>query len=150
MISKTTFLEKEIPYFDFLKLGKSQRDVLNMPKPMLEKLMKGELTPIMELRPKGRGGTEVPLLAKVQIVRDAKGNPSLRIFPVAPKIINSMHLNQDEVNALKEGKTILHEQRTNEQRKLVYVALDAETNHLITADAKRLRSTIELPICKTS
>lgn len=139
MISKTTFLEKEIPYFDFLKLGKSQRDILNMPKTMLEKLMKGEITPIMELRPKGRGGTEVPLLAKVQIVRDQKGNPTLRVYPVAPQIINSMHLREDEIQQLKDGKTILKEQRSNEARKLMYIELDPETNHLITADAKRLK-----------
>ena len=139
MLNKTTFLEEEIAYSDFQKMGISKRDILNMPPQMLDKLMKGEITPIMQLNPKASNGVVVPIAAKVQMIRDANGETSLRIYPVAPSIQNSLNLRNDEIERLKEGKTILRELRTGGKRKLLFVELDPETNHLVTADAKRLR-----------
>ena len=139
MINKTTFLEKEIAYSDFQKMGISKRDVLNMPVHMLDKLMKGEITPIMQLNPRAKNGTVVPIAAKVQMIRDENGLASLRIYPVAPTIQNSLNLREDEIQQLKQGKTISKEMRTDGSRKLMFIELDPETNHLVTADAKRIK-----------
>lgn len=139
MINKTTFLENEIAYSDFEKLGISRKDVINMPVQMLDRIMKGQISQVMELRPTASNGQVVPILAKVQMVRNAEGKAELKIYPVAPEIRNTLNLKEEEINRLKEGKTILKETRTDGKRKLLYVELDPETNHLVTADAKRLR-----------
>lgn len=139
MINKTSFLESEIAYNDFEKMGIHKKDILNMPRQMLDKIMKGEISQVMQLQPKASNGQTVPILAKVQMVRNAEGNAELRIYPVAPSIRNSLNLKEQELASLKEGKTLLKEQREDGKRKLIYVELDPETNHLITADAKRLK-----------
>lgn len=139
MINKTQFLAEEIPFNEFQQVGISRKDVMNMPKDMIDKLLKGGFSPIIELKPTAFTGEQVNLLAKIQLVRTPEGIPELRIYPVSPTIRNSVNLREDEIEQLKEGKTISKELRQDGKRKLIYVELDHETNHLIIADAKRLR-----------
>ena len=50
MISKTTFLEEEIPYQKLEKLGISRKSFLNMPKEVIEPLVCGRITPLVMAR----------------------------------------------------------------------------------------------------
>jgi hypothetical protein len=138
MIAKYTFTAEEIPYQDFESIGISKQQVLNMPPEVLKKLIHGELTPLMELKPEDRQGRAVSIPSKLRLVRDKDNRPLLMAYPLHKEILNDMKLKDSEIENLRKGSVILHETRNANMRKLSYVQLDKETNCLLTSDARRL------------
>ena len=59
MISKSKFLENEIPYKMLEDLGISRKNVLDMPKDLIEPLVNGRITPLVMTRYKAENGKVV-------------------------------------------------------------------------------------------
>lgn len=135
MIAKSKFLEHEIPYKMLEELGISKRNVLDMPKELIEPLVNGRITPLISTRYKAENGRVVEMPMKLQLFRDDKGEVNLMTYQVHKSLEKGQfRLNEQELQRLKAGEAIKREVRENGVRKQKFVQLDTETNALVTRD----------------
>ena len=138
---KNVFLESDVPYAKLAKLGISKDKYLSMPKEILEPLMSGKVTPLIQANVKSRSGNEYSVPMKLQMVRDRDGRIMLMTYPVRREIANDMRLNGDELNRLRQGEVLRKEVNDNGVRRMQFIQLDRETKSLI----KRNIGTLKLP-----
>lgn len=135
MIAKSKFLEHEIPYKMLEELGISKRNVLDMPKELIEPLVNGRITPLISTRYKAENGRVVEMPMKLQLFRDDKGEVNLMTYQVHKRLEKGQfRLNEQELQRLKAGEAIKREVRENGVRKQKFVQLDTETNALVMRD----------------
>lgn len=138
---KNVFLESDVPYAKLAKLGISKEKYLSMPKEILEPLMSGKVTPLIQANVKLKSGNEYSVPMKLQMVRDRDGRIMLMTYPVRREIANDMRLNGDELNRLRQGEVLRKEVNDNGVRRMQFIQLDRETKSLI----KRNIGTLKLP-----
>ena len=80
MISKSKFLENEIPYKMLEDLGISRKNVLDMPKDLIEPLVNGRITPLVMTRYKAENGKVVEMPMKLQLFREENGEVNLMTY----------------------------------------------------------------------
>lgn len=149
MISKISFSEKEIPYEKMEKyLGLSKKAVTNMPKPMLEKMLSGALTPLIELKFKNDEGRELNVPVKLRLERQPNGTVEPRVYPVSDHIARpkGLEIKDSEMERLKRGEVVNKSIREigddgAMHTKSMYVQLDRETNQLLSQKTKA----VEIP-----
>ncbi len=56
------FLEKDIPYGKLANLGIDREKTLSMPKDLLESLMSGKVTPLVQAHVRSESGITLPLI----------------------------------------------------------------------------------------
>lgn len=138
---KNVFLESDVPYGKFAKLGISKEKYLSMPKEILEPLMSGKVTPLIQAHVRSRSGTEYAVPMKLQMMRNRDGKILLMTYPVRRDVVNDMRLNERELSSLRQGEVLRKEVNDNGVRRMQYIQLDRETKSLI----KRNVSTLKLP-----
>ena len=140
MIGKTKFLENEIPYHMLQELGITKKDILAMPKDLIEPLVNGRITPLIMTRYQAENGKVVEMPMKLQLFREDDGKVNLMTYQVRKDIERgNIRLNEQEVQKLKDGGVLKREVRDNGIRKQKYVQLDKETNALITRDSASVK-----------
>ena len=140
MIGKTIFLENEIPYHMLQDLGITKRDVLAMPKDLIEPLVNGRITPLIMTRYKAENGKVVEMPMKLQLFREEDGKVNLMTYQVHKEIERgNIRLNEQAMRKLRDGGVLKREVRDNGIRKQKYVQLDMETNALVIRDSASVR-----------
>lgn len=138
---KNVFLESEVPYGKLAKLGISKEKYLSMPKELLEPLMSGKVTPLIQAHVRSQSGAEYSIPMKLQMLRDRDGRILLMTYPVRREIANDMRLNNSELDRLRHGEVLRKEINDNGVRRMQFIQLDRETKSLI----KRNIGTLKLP-----
>lgn len=140
MISKTTFLEEEIPYQKLEKLGISKKSLLNMPKEVLEPLISGRITPLVMVKYEAKNNKLLEIPMKLQLTHGDDGKVNLMTYQVRKEIDrNSVRLNEHELQKIKDGEAIRKEIKEDGVRKQKYVQLDPETKSLILKDVHSVK-----------
>jgi len=133
------FLEKDIPYGKLANLGIDREKTLSMPKDLLESLMSGKVTPLVQAHVRSESGItyEVPL--KLQLIRDREGKIDLMTYPVRKSLMSDISLSENERERLQQGDTIRKEIKENGVRRMQFIQMDNETKSLIKRNVGNLR-----------
>ncbi len=113
MISKYSFLEEEIPYEKLEKLGISRDAFLSMPKNLVDPIINGRVSPIIEARIKAKNGKTIAIPMKIQLSRDDDGSVKLLTYQRTKEIQNDYCLTPRELNRVKNGEVIRKELEEN-------------------------------------
>lgn len=132
------FLEKDIPYGKLANLGIDREKTLSMPKDLLESLMSGKVTPLVQAHVRSESGItyEVPL--KLQLIRDREGKIDLMTYPVRKSLMSDISLSENERERLQQGDTIRKEIKENGVRRMQFIQMDNETKSLIKRNVSNL------------
>ena len=73
-----------LPYEKLAVLGIDKEKADLLPKEVKERLVSGEVTPLMQVSIHARNGDIITLPVKLQLTADKNGNPALIAYPVRP------------------------------------------------------------------
>lgn len=71
-----------LPYEKLALLGIDREKADSLPQEVKEKLVSGEVTPLMQVSISARNGNLITLPLKLQMTADKDGNPALIAYPV--------------------------------------------------------------------
>jgi len=131
------FGERELSKKDFERID---IDVRSMPKEIKEKLLNGELTPLVEIRDQLDNGIIATMPVKLRLQRDTDGNAVLKAYPVSRDIVSDLKLQDAEQKRLQAGEVIQKDIREGNRTRTMFLQLDQETKSLLKRDVK----TVEL------
>ena len=79
-----------------------------MPKPMLERMLSGALTPLIELKFKNDEGRELNVPVKLRLERQPNGTVEPRVYPVSDHIARpkGLEIKDSEMERLKRGEVV--------------------------------------------
>ena len=101
-------LSETLPYGKLAVLGIDKEKADLLPQEVKEKLLSGEVTPLMQVSIRVQNGNTVTLPLKLQLVTDRLGNPALMAYPV--KVIleternKAIGLTEQEAERLKKAR----------------------------------------------
>lgn len=76
----------QLPYQKLALLGIDRDKADKLPNEVKEKLINGEVTPLMQVSINARNGDVITLPLKLQMVADKNGDPMLVAYPVKAKL----------------------------------------------------------------
>lgn len=139
MATKTKFSEKDIPYGKFAKLGIKDDVARSLPREVSEKLLNGEITPLIRTRMHSRSGNTFEIPMRLQMIRGADGSIKLMAYPVRKKVANDIRLSKEEADRINKGETLCKEFIENGVRNVKFIQMDKQTKSLIKVNAKQLQ-----------
>lgn len=135
MKDSDTILSNQLPYEQLAKLGLDREKVEKLPQEVKEKLIKGEVTPLMEVSLPATNGMVITLPLKLQLAADKDGNPTLIAYPVQRELStersNELRLSQQEIDALRRGDVLQKTVDIDGEKTRRYLQLDPETKSII-------------------
>ena len=135
------FNERELSKKDFERID---IDVRSMPKEIKEKLLNGELTPLLEIRDQLDNGIIATMPVKLRLQRSEDGKAVLKAYPVSKDIVSDLKLTDKEQKQLQAGEVITKDVREGNKTRTMYLQADQETKSLILKDAAAVRITEKL------
>lgn len=139
MINRNVVLMEEMPYQQLAKIGLTKEDILNLPKPVLEPLISGQVTPLLMSTIQKANGEHVDIPLKLQLLKNKDGEVNVIAYPIRKEILNDNNFSKFELDKLSQGDVLRKEVRENGVRTQRYFQLDRETNSIIQKDALSLR-----------
>lgn len=139
MISKNVTLIEEMPYQKLSKIGITKEDLLSFPRPLLEPLLSGSVTPLLVATIQKPSGEKIDVPLKLQLMREKNGEVNIITYPVRKEILNDNNFSKNDMEKLSLGEVLRKEIRENGNRTQRYFQLDKETNSVIQKDASVLR-----------
>ena len=139
MTNKRAFLEEEIPYDKLEKLGISRRAFLSMPKNLVDPIINGRVSPLIQAYIKAENGKTIEMPMKIQLTNDDEGNVKLQTYPLRNEIANEFNLTTRELNRVKRGDVIRKEIEEDGIKKMKFIQLDNETLSLIPRSMAHVR-----------
>ena len=139
MTNKRAFLEEEIPYDKLEKLGISRRAFLSMPKNLVDPIINGRVSPLIQAYIKAENGKTIEMPMKIQLTHDDEGNVKLQTYPLRKEIANEFNLTTRELNRVKRGDVIRKEIEEDGVKKMKFIQLDNETLSLIPRSIAHVR-----------
>lgn len=139
MISKNVVLMEELPYQKLEKIGLSKADILALPRPVLDPLLSGCVTPILMATIEKTNGDRVEVPLKLQVTRDKNNQLNIVAYPIRKEILNDLNLSRNDVERLQNGQVIRKEMNENNVRTYRFFQLDRETQSVMHKDANSLR-----------
>lgn len=128
-------LQQELPYKKLELLGIDRYMADKLPKDVKEKLVAGEVTPLLQVSINARNGDTVTLPLKLQMTADKNGNPALMAYPVRADLDisrdNILSLSQQEAERLRNGDVLRKTIDFNGEKTNQYLQLDPETKSVI-------------------
>jgi hypothetical protein len=128
------FGERELSKKDFERID---IDVRSMPKEIKEKLLNGELTPLVEIRDQLDNGIIVTMPVKLRLQRDTDGNAVLKAYPVSKDIVSDLKLQDAEQKRLQAGEVIQKDIREGNRTRTMFLQLDQETKSLLKREVNK-------------
>lgn len=99
-----------LPYEKLAILGIDREKADSLPMEVKEKLMAGEVTPIMQVSINARNGSIITMPMKLQMTTDKNGAPALLAYPVRAELDRErnkvLNLTQQEAERLARGEVI--------------------------------------------
>lgn len=126
--------EEPVPFDKFARIGIYPKDLERMPEELRDKILKGELSPLMRLNVPVGDNSAVSIPMKIQLAYDKDGKLQLLTYQIHRDIDNRLGLNDAELDRLRNGAVLRKEFAEGDHRKMRYVQLDKETNSLMTRD----------------
>ena len=128
------FGERELSKKDFERID---IDVRSMPKEIKEKLLNGELTPLVEIRDHLDNGIIATMPVKLRLQRDTEGNAVLKAYPVSRDIVSDLKLQEAEQKRLQAGEVIQKDIREGNRMRTMFLQLDQETKSLLKREVNK-------------
>ena len=128
------FGERELSKKDFERID---IDVRSMPKDIKEKLLNGELTPLLEIRDQLDNGIIATMPVKLRLQRDKDGKAVLMAYPVSKDIVSDLKLQDAERQRLQDGEVIQKDIREGNKTKTMFLQLDQETKSLLKREVNK-------------
>lgn len=108
-----------LPYEKLALLGIDREKADSLPKEVKEKLVSGEVTPLMQVSISARNGNLITLPLKLQMTADKDGNPALIAYPVRVALETErnkvLRLTEQEAERLGKGE-VLQKSRGGKRR----------------------------------
>ncbi len=124
-----------LPYQKLAMLGIDREKADKLPQEVKEKLVSGEVTPLLQVSINARNGDVITLPLKLQMVADRNGDPLLVASPVKAafdeKRDNILQLTPQEAERLRRGDVIQKAVDINGEKTRQYLQLDPETKSVI-------------------
>ena len=126
---------EQLPYEKLALLGIDREKADNLPQEVKEKLVSGEVTPLMQVSISARNGDVITLPLKLQMIADKDGNPALIAYPVRAELEAErnkvLRLTPQEAGRLAKGEVIQKAVEVNGEKTQQYLQLDPETKSVI-------------------
>lgn len=117
-----------LPYEKLAILGIDREKADSLPMEVKEKLMAGEVTPIMQVSINARNGSIITMPMKLQMTTDKNGAPALIAYPVRAELDRErnkvLNLTQQEAERLARGEVIQKAVNVNGEKTQQYLQLD--------------------------
>lgn len=127
--------QETLPYEKLAILGIDHEKADRLPQDVKQKLLDGEVTPLVSVSINAHNGTVITLPLKLQLATDKEGNPTLIAYPVQREFSlekgNELKLTQQEADALRRGEVLLKAIDINGEKTQQYLQLDPETKSVI-------------------
>lgn len=124
-----------LPYDKLALLGIDRDSAERLPQDVKQKLLDGEVTPLVNVSIKAHNGTTITLPLKLQLVTDKEGNPALIAYPVKKELSldkgNELKLTSQELEALRRGDVLRRPVDVDGEKTQQYLQLDPETKSVI-------------------
>lgn len=124
-----------LPYEKLGLIGIDKEKADKLPQEVKEKLISGEVTPLLQVSIATKNGGVITLPVKLQIVADKEGQPALMAYPVNvtldEKKDNILKLTPEERDRLRNGDVIQKAIDLNGEKIQQYLQLDPETKSVI-------------------
>lgn len=124
-----------LPYEKLALLGIDREKADKLPQEVKQKLVSGEVTPLMQVSINARNGDVITLPLKLQMIEGKNGEPALIAFPVKSQLEverNSiLRLTEQEAERLRRGDVIQKAIDINGEKTQHYLQLDPETKSII-------------------
>ena len=126
---------EQLPYEKLALLGIDREKADNLPQEVKERLVSGEVTPLMQVSVSARNGDVITLPLKLQMIADKDGNPALIAYPVRAELEAErnkvLRLTPQEAGRLAKGEVIQKAVEVNGEKTQQYLQLDPETKSVI-------------------
>ena len=126
---------EQLPYEKLALLGIDREKADNLPQEVKERLVSGEVTPLMQVSISARNGDVITLPLKLQMIADKDGNPALIAYPVGAELEAErnkvLRLTPQEAGRLAKGEVIQKAVEVNGEKTQQYLQLDPETKSVI-------------------
>lgn len=126
---------EDLPYEKLALLGIDRDSADKLPQDIKQKLLGGEVTPLLNVSIKAHNGTIISLPLKLQLVADKEGTPALIAYPVQKELSldkgNELKLTSQELEALKHGNVLRRPVDVDGEKTQQYLQLDPETKSII-------------------
>lgn len=124
-----------LPYEKLALLGIDREKADSLPQEVKEKLVSGEVTPLMQVSISARNGNLITLPLKLQMTADKDGNPALIAYPVRAVLETErnkvLRLTEQEAERLGKGEILQKAVEVNGEKTQQYLQLDPETKSVI-------------------
>ena len=124
-----------LPYEKLALLGIDREKADKLPQEVKQKLVSGEVTPLMQVSINARNGDVITLPLKLQMIEGKNGEPALIAYPVKAQLEverNSiLRLTEQEAERLRRGDVIQKAIDINGEKTQQYLQLDPETKSVI-------------------
>ena len=124
-----------LPYDKLALLGIDRDSAERLPQDVKQKLLDGEVTPLVNVSIKAHNGTTITLPLTLQLVTDKEGNPALIAYPVKKELSldkgNELKLTSQELEALRRGDVLRRPVDVDGEKTHQYLQLDPETKSVI-------------------
>ena len=126
---------EQLPYEKLALLGIDREKADNLPQEVKERLVSGEVTPLMQVSISARNGDVITLPLKLQMTADKDGNPALLAYPVRAELETErnkvLRLTPQEAERLAKGEVLQKAVEVNGEKTQQYLQLDPETKSVI-------------------
>ena len=126
---------EQLPYEKLALLGIDREKADNLPQEVKERLVSGEVTPLMQVSISARNGDVITLPLKLQMTADKDGNPALLAYPVRAELETErnkvLRLTTQEAERLAKGEVLQKAVEVNGEKTQQYLQLDPETKSVI-------------------
>lgn len=126
---------EQLPYEKLALLGIDREKADNLPQEVKERLVSGEVTPLMQVSISARNGDVITLPLKLQMIADKDGNPALIAYPVRAELEAErnkvLRLTPQEAGRLAKGEVIQKAVEVNGEKTQQYLQLDPETKSVV-------------------
>ena len=116
-------------------MGIDREKADNLPQEVKERLVSGEVTPLMQVSISARNGDVITLPLKLQMTADKDGNPALLAYPVRAELETEwnkvLRLTPQEAERLAKGEVLQKAVEVNGEKTQQYLQLDPETKSVI-------------------
>jgi len=124
-----------LPYEKLGLIGIDREKADKLPQEVKEKLISGEVTPLLQVSIAINNGGVITLPLKLQMVADKEGQPALMAYPVNATLDenrdNVLKLTPEERDRLSKGDVIQKAIDINGEKIQQYLQLDPETKSVI-------------------
>lgn len=124
-----------LPYDKLALLGIDREKADRLPQDVRQKLINGEVTPLLQVSLNVGNGTVLTLPLKLQLAADKDGNSTLVAYPVQRELSiekdNVLRLSRQEADALRRGEVLQKAVDVNGDKTQQYLQLDHETKSVI-------------------